>query len=1298
ISLATVFAGDDVSGSATGTFSDKNVGTGRTVTVGTVSLSGADAGNYIVGTAASTMADISTASLTVTANPASKVIGETDPPLTFSTSGLVGGETEAVALAGTLSRQPGETVGDYEILQGSLVAVADNYDITFVSANFAITAGVIPDVLIGNATVNEADGTAAFAVTLTSPAVVEINLTLATANGSATAGTDFVANVASVTIPAGSTAATATFNVAILDDLIDEDDETFTVSVQSVDSGFVGSTSVGLGTITDNDTAGISVSAISGSTSETGGSATFTVVLNSVPTGNVVIDLSSSDVTEGTMSPSSLVFTPSNWNAVQTVTVTGLDDALSDSDVTYNILTAAATSTDANYDGLDAADVSVTNIDNDARALTLSIAPLSISEAGGTATGTITRNDEDLSSSLTVNLASGDTSEATVPATVTIPAGSASANFTITAVDDTVADGTQVLSISASKTGYVGYSAGLNVTDNENPALTMSINPLSISEAGGTATGTVTRNDEDLSSSLTVNLASSDTTEATVPSTVTIPAGAASVDFAITAVDDFVVDGTQVLSISASADGYVGYSTGLNVTDNDVAGFSLLGPTTIQVAESGTTETFSVVLTAAPVSSVVVRLDGTDSSEAVVSPTSLVFTSANWNQPQTVTVTGVDDLIDDGTQTSLIVVSIDDDASDGAFANVADQTVQVLTEDDDTAGFTTSPNTGLLVVEGGATDIVSFVLNSQPTADVTFDVVNGSADQVTFSQTTLTFTPSNWNIPQDILITAIDDNIAENSLGIVVLPQPAVSADPRYNGLRPQGANGSILDNDTRGVSVSEISGDTSENGSSATFSVVLQSEPTDVVTIPLSSSDPSEGSLFVSSVVFTPSNWNIPQSVTVTGVDDNVVDGTIAYSVVTGTIGGISDYAGINPNNVAVANQDNDVLTLTLSLAPGSISEAAGSATGTVTRNDGDLSQPLTVTLTSSDLTEATVPAEVTIPAGASSATFTVLAVDDSDIDGTQNVVISATAGGYVGGTSSLSVTDDDISTENVPPVIASISSSSQQTPSGVRTSVLVNFTDGNPGDVHFATIDWGDGVVTQGVVTEAQGAGTVAGQHVYQEPGVYVITVTINDGNGGQAVAATTTMVTGIKLVDGTLVIVGTDLNDTVSINIVGKKKLRVHASFIPKKGFVDFNLRDVERIEVWLGAGDDSFSVAGNIDIPVAIMGGAGFDLVQADDSEVRFLDATRSEIRAADIEDSDRDRDKRVKLDGFSSGLQQAVGLMKRDTEQLDTIFGRMVDAAAVASGSDRGRSWKRRDDDDREDRRRRKDDEDWSWCF
>lgn len=56
----------------------------------------------------------------------------------------------------------------------------------------------------------------------------------------------------------------------------------------------------------------------------------------------------------------SMTFTPTNWNTPQTVTITGVDDALVDGDVAYTIVIAAATSTDPEYDGLDADDVSVT--------------------------------------------------------------------------------------------------------------------------------------------------------------------------------------------------------------------------------------------------------------------------------------------------------------------------------------------------------------------------------------------------------------------------------------------------------------------------------------------------------------------------------------------------------------------------------------------------------------------------------------------------------------------------------------------------------------------------------------------------------------------------------------------------------------------------------------------------------------------------------------------------------------------------------------------------------------------------
>ena len=122
-----------------------------------------------------------------------------------------------------------------------------------------------------------------------------------------------------------------------------------------------------LGTGTDTggetETAGFTVSSISGNTTEAGGTATFTVKLSSQPTANVTIGVSSSDTTEGTVSPSLLTFTSANWNANQTVTVTGVNDSLDDGNQSYTVVLAAASSSDSGYSGLNPNDVSVTNTD-----------------------------------------------------------------------------------------------------------------------------------------------------------------------------------------------------------------------------------------------------------------------------------------------------------------------------------------------------------------------------------------------------------------------------------------------------------------------------------------------------------------------------------------------------------------------------------------------------------------------------------------------------------------------------------------------------------------------------------------------------------------------------------------------------------------------------------------------------------------------------------------------------------------------------------------------------------------------
>jgi hypothetical protein len=112
------------------------------------------------------------------------------------------------------------------------------------------------------------------------------------------------------------------------------------------------------------------------------------------------------------------------------------------------------------------------------------------------------------------------------------------------------------------------------------------------------------------------------------------------------------------------------------------------------------------------------------------------------------------------------------------------------------------------------------------------------------------------------------------------------------------------------GAVVTPVSGlVTSEAGGTASFTVKLDSQPGASVTIPVSSSDATEGSVSTASLTFTAANWNIPQLVTVSSVDDVLVDGTIAYTIVLGASTSTDpDFAGINPADVSVSNLDNDV------------------------------------------------------------------------------------------------------------------------------------------------------------------------------------------------------------------------------------------------------------------------------------------------------------------------------------------------------------------------------------------------------
>jgi Ca2+-binding RTX toxin-like protein len=116
--------------------------------------------------------------------------------------------------------------------------------------------------------------------------------------------------------------------------------------------------------------------------------------------------------------------------------------------------------------------------------------------------------------------------------------------------------------------------------------------------------------------------------------------------------------------------------------------------------------------------------------------------------------------------------------------------------------------------------------------------------------------------------------------------------------------------------------------------------------------------------------------------------------------------------------------------------------------------------------------------------------------------------------------------------------------------------------------------------------------------------VTVTLVDDDQGTDTATAQSVVEGMGVVDGVLYIVGTSANDHVSIHQSGtgsNRLIRVNASFVD--GCTDddsvvtapgrFALASINQIVAYLGAGDDHFNVAGNVNLPVFVDGGAGND---------------------------------------------------------------------------------------------------------
>lgn len=567
------------------------------------------------------------------------------------------------------------------------------------------------------------------------------------------------------------------------------------------------------------DTPGFVVSPTSGLvTNEDRAFATFTMALRTAPTADVIVNLASSDFTEGGVTPSSLTFTPLNWNAAHAVTITGVNDGERDGTVDYSVVTSPALSSDANYNGMDPPDVAVSNSDNDSPGVALSrTVGLITSEAGGSDTFTV------------VLLAA--------------PTATSSISFTSDAPDEATP-----------------------------------------------SPSTVTFN--------TINWAS--------PQTISVIGN-----------DDAARDGDAPFtilssSIASSDAAYAGMEvpdvTGVNI-DDESAGIRVNPVSGLVTSEAGASATFTIVLQSEPSADVTVPLANSDPSEGSLSVASVTFTPTDWDSPRTVRMTGVDDAIADGDQPFFATLGPAGSA-DADYNGMEGSDVQFTNTDNETAGFVLSRSSGLVTSELGSTDTFTISLRSQPSGDVHFDVASTNSLEGTVSPSVLTFTSSDWNVSQLLTLTGVNDFVADGNRAYQAIVHVSSSVDSAYAGLSDQHVDATNTDNESAGITVIPTAGlVTTEAGGAATFSVVLTSQPTGNVTIGLSSSAAQEGLPTPNTLTFTASDWATPQTVTVTGVDDSVIDGDIAYTIVTGTAASTDDaYNGQNASDVSVTNTNDDL------------------------------------------------------------------------------------------------------------------------------------------------------------------------------------------------------------------------------------------------------------------------------------------------------------------------------------------------------------------------------------------------------
>ena len=206
--------------------------------------------------------------------------------------------------------------------------------------------------------------------------------------------------------------------------------------------------------------------------------------------------------------------------------------------------------------------------------LTLTLDKTTIVEnsGAGAVVLTLTRSGTSLADPLVVSLTSSDTSEATVPATATIPANQASTTVSISAVDDSFFDGTQTVRFTPAVQDFELVGVSLDVTDYEPLVITATRTELDEGVAGNSsAQATVSIRSAAPASGVLLALAASPSGILSFPATVLIPAGSTQATFEVSVINNERPSNPRTVVFTGSGSGVISGSLSFLVRDNDPA-------------------------------------------------------------------------------------------------------------------------------------------------------------------------------------------------------------------------------------------------------------------------------------------------------------------------------------------------------------------------------------------------------------------------------------------------------------------------------------------------------------------------------------------------------------------------------------------------------------------------------------------------------------------------------------------------------------------------------------------------------